>query len=323
MYVREGSLSDKQGQHGTDIIVMSSIGLGHQWNYKVYLEKKYFEKTMSIFHFPKQFAEALRGNNGAFASFLDYEEVEGTTTPTFLCKCAHPDISRILPMITYLLNPDIISPPAIIIQSPRYKVSNISFVMRIRIEDLSSVSLAFCETQAGAHRLLSRLAEHRSRLQQNPLNVLNLFYQEHGRLLEEGRKHVDDEVVAIEKSTGMTSLPVHAPEDTEKDLAKLTKALHKANTNLIFFDNVANFDVALGKSIKEIFVKLEGVRQTRNLIPTPANVSQVLHQNIDYLIILSECRKYQAQSLHRRVQSQINVVSKTSLAGKFGSLERG
>lgn len=186
--------------------------------------------------------------------------------------------------------------------------------MRVRIVDLSAVGLVFCGSEERARSLLSRSSEHRTRLQQNPLAILNVVYDEHGRDCEYHRERGDDKVVAIETSTGMTSLMRQRAQDAGKDLEKLTKGLHAANTNLIFLDNVANFEIALGKFIKETMVKLDFLRRTRNLKPVPADVNQVLHQNMDYLINLSELRRYQAQSLHRRVQSQINVVSKTNQA---------
>ena len=41
---------------------------------------------MDAFSFPKQFADVLQANNGSYASFLDYENVESNTVPSFLCK---------------------------------------------------------------------------------------------------------------------------------------------------------------------------------------------------------------------------------------------
>ena len=184
--------------------------------------------------------------------------------------------------------------------------------MRISIVDFSVVGFAFCETEAKVCGLLSRLSRNQTALQQNPLAVLNAVYEEYGRSCETFRKRADEEVLSIELRTGMTSVKVQGPKEAEGDLSKLNKASHAANANLIFLDNVTNFDVALGKFIKEIFVKLETMRLARNLEPLPVHVSQALHQNIDHLINLSEQRRCQALSLHRRVQSQISVVSKTN-----------
>lgn len=184
--------------------------------------------------------------------------------------------------------------------------------MRISLTDLSAVGFLFCKTEARIRGLLSRLSTNQNRLQQNPLALLSVIYDEYGRSCEMARKRGDDEVVSIESSTGMSSIKVQAPTQAERDLAELNKALHAANTNLIFLDNVINFDVAVGKFIKEAFVKLETLRQTQNLEPSPVPVSQALHENMDYLINLSELRRHQAQSLHQRVQSQISVVSKTN-----------
>lgn len=196
-----------------------------------------------------------------------------------------------------------------------------SFIMRLRIADFSANAFAFCESEAKVRRLLSRSFENRTRLQESSLAMLNVLYDDFGRECERCRQVADEEVVVLESSTGMTSIRLQTPQKAEKDLAKLTKALHEVNTKLIFTDNVAHFHVALGKFIKETVAKLEIVRQTRKLNPLPADVSQVLDQNMDYLINLAELRKYQAQSLHRRVQSQINVVSKTNPGRTLNSSE--
>lgn len=186
--------------------------------------------------------------------------------------------------------------------------------MRVSIVDLSAVGLVICKTEERVHSLLSRLSKSQTNLQENPLALLNVIYDVYGRDCETARKCADDEVVSIELSTGMSSLKVQAPQQAERDIAELNKASHAANTSLIFLDNVINFDVVLGKFIKEIFMKLETMRQRRNVEPIPIPVSQVIHDNIDFLITLAALRRQQAQSLHRRVQSQISVVSKANQA---------
>lgn len=184
-------------------------------------------------------------------------------------------------------------------------------MIRISIADLSAVGFVFCKTEAKISDLLSRLSNNQSSLQQNPLAVLNVVYEEYGQSCETARKRGDDEVVSIESTTGMTSLTKQAPKPGDRGLAELNKSLHAVNTNLIFIDTVTNFDVAAGRFIKEISVRLETMRQTRNLEPAPVPISQAFYDKIDYLINVAELRRYQAQSLHRRVQSQISVVSKT------------
>lgn len=188
--------------------------------------------------------------------------------------------------------------------------------MRISIIDRSAVGLVICKTEERILTLLTRLSKSRTSLQNNPLALLNVVADEYGKSCETARKFADDEVVSIETSTGMTSLQVQPPKKAQRDIAELNKASHAANTNLIFLDNVINFDVVLGKFIKEIFVKLETLRQRRNLEPIPVSASQVLHDNIDFLITLSALRRQQAKSLHQRVQSQISVVSKINQVGQ-------
>lgn len=221
------------------------------------------------------------------------------------CVCDYPSI------------PNICSRAALIIQNPRWAgIFDFSLVARISIVDLSAVGFVICKTEARVRSLLSRLSKSQSDLQQNPLALLNVLCEEYGRNCETARKWADDEVVLIESSTGMSSIRVQAPNEAERDIAELNKASHAANTNLIVLDNLINFDVVLGKFVKEIFVKLEIMRQRRKIEPIPIAVSQVLHDNIDFMIVLSALRRQQAQSLHQRVQSQISVVSNTNQANQ-------
>lgn len=159
-------------------------------------------------------------------------------------------------------------------------------------------------------RLIERLHERRQLVHENPLAFLIIIFEEFGNACEVERAHSDDQVVHMEGQTGMTSLQLRNISDqAEINFEHLIKSLHHCNTNLIFLDNVTNFDMALGKFIKETLVKLELVRTNRGCEPIGEDVQNGLSESIDYLLNASDMRRYQAQSLQRRVQSQINVVN--------------
>lgn len=199
------------------------------------------------------------------------------------------------------------------IQTPNSGTKNFSFVMRINIIDCSATGLYFEQVRLddeGITSLLKRVHGHRRLLLVNPLAVLGILMEQYGRACERDRTHSDREVVNMEGRTGMTSLVIakSSPQDAA-DYEKLTKALHSCNTNLIFLDNLTNFEVAVGRFIAETLKKFQTIREKRGLETIPVDVHDTLIHNIEYLLNVAEMRRYQAQSLHRRIQTQINVVS--------------
>lgn len=199
-----------------------------------------------------------------------------------------------------------------VIHSMRSNIRNFSLVMRINIADCSATGLYFhwdVLNDSGISDLLKRLDSHRRLLSVNPLALLGILMEEYGRTCENSRAHNDLDVVNIERQTGMTSLRIatFSPQVTT-DYELLAKAIHACNTNLIFLDNLTNFEVGLGKFIKETMIKFHTMRERKQLEPIPADVDDTLTHNIEHLLNAAELRRYQAQSLHRRSQTQINVV---------------
>lgn len=197
------------------------------------------------------------------------------------------------------------------IHTPYAAAGNFSFVMRINMFDCSATGLYFHRdmfNDAGIASLLKHLHGHRRLLRVNPLALLGILMDEYGRTCERDRTCNDMNVVAMEGQTGMTSLLI-APRQVATGYELLTKALHSCNTNLIFLDNMTNFEVAIGTFIKETYIKFQTLREMRLLETIPVDVDDTLMQNIEYLLNAAAMRRYQAQSLHRRTQSQINVVS--------------
>lgn len=201
---------------------------------------------------------------------------------------------------------------AVVIQTPNSGIANFSFVMRINVVDCSATGLYFQGDGLNKlNGLLKRLQGHRRLLRTNPLAFLGILMEEYGRTCERDRARNDREVVTIEGRTGMTSLQIaNSNSQAAKDYELLSKDLHSCNTNLIFLDNLTNFEVAVGRFIKETLIRFQMIRERRLLEKILADVDDTLIQNIEYLLNAAEMRRYQAQSLHRRTQTQINVVSR-------------
>lgn len=245
--------------------------------------KDSFKQIMSGCGFPKVFAETIRSHNGSFACFLDHDKVNDKVSPNFL---------------------------SIVIKTPNSGIVNFSFVMRINVVDCSATGLYFQgDGLKKVNSLPKRLQGHRRLLRTNPLAFLGILMEEYGRTCERDRARNDRDVVTIEGRTGMTSLPIATfYSQVAKDYELLIEALHSCNTNLIFLDNMTNFEVAVVRFIKETLIRFQMIRERRLLEKIPADVDDTLIQNIEYLLNAAEMRRYQAQSLHRRTQTQINVL---------------
>lgn len=198
---------------------------------------------------------------------------------------------------------------ALIIQTPNSPLRNFSCALRINIGDGSAKGLLFDTDTSTVASVLQRLHESRELLQENPLSFLNILLADHGKSCEDHRAALDRDVVKMELRTGKTSLRFLSTY-VETDYEQLNKDLHACNTDLIFLDNITNFEMIVGKFIKDTLAKFEALRHERGIVPDSPYTYETLSQNTDYLINVCEMRRYQAQSLHKRIQSQINVVSK-------------
>ncbi|MCJ1466914.1 hypothetical protein MMC07_005536 [Pseudocyphellaria aurata] len=297
-----------------EVKVARSIALGKgSLNKPLSIEKEGFKQIISAYGFPKVFADTVQSNNGAFACFVDHEKVDDEWfPPPFLCGFipTPPAIFDSMKLNQRLI--DTLFLTAIVIHSMKSGIRNFSLVMRINIADCSATGLYLhwdLLNDAGVSGLLKRLDSHRRFLSVNPLALLGILMEEYGRTCENSRAHNDMDVVNIERQTGMTSLRIatFSPKTTT-DYGLLSKAMHACNTNLIFLDNLTNFEVAFGKFIKETMIKFQTMREKQSLPPIPADVDDILIHNIDYLLNAAEMRRYQAQSLHRRSQTQVNVL---------------
>ena len=292
-----------------------SVGFGKgSTNRPLSVGKDSFKQIMSGCGFPKVFAETIRSHNGSFACFLDHDKVNDKVSPNFLCGF------RPLPQVPIISDflllsqgvADTLVGAAIVIKTPNSGIVNFSFVMRINVVDCSATGLYFQgDGLKKVNSLPKRLQGHRRLLRTNPLAFLGILMEEYGRTCERDRARNDRDVVTIEGRTGMTSLPIATfYSQVAKDYELLIEALHSCNTNLIFLDNMTNFEVAVVRFIKETLIRFQMIRERRLLEKIPADVDDTLIQNIEYLLNAAEMRRYQAQSLHRRTQTQINVVSR-------------
>ena len=146
-------------------------------------------------------------------------------------------------------------------------------------------------------------------LQKNPLLLLSTVFEEYGYSSENFREQLDRDVARMERQSGHTSLSFRLFQDN-KGYEDLTKELHACTTNLIFMENITAFEREWGAFCKETLDVLEALRVERGLETLPKSERVQASQNMDYHLNLSQMRRIQSQSLQKRAQLQINVVSK-------------
>jgi hypothetical protein len=175
--------------------------------------------------------------------------------------------------------------------------------MRVDLATNTASSLFFTSRPTElAHSLESRGEE----MQCSPLAFLNLLFEMHGSTTELYREKRDVEVCVVELQTGTSSL-IHGDHITSTNTMNnenLMRELHALNAKLLILDGVMNWELSAGKFIRETYTILSELRALSTLEDQP------LRDSLDYLLNLSSLRQTQAQTLQKRVQMQLGVVSK-------------
>ncbi|KAI9866944.1 MAG: hypothetical protein M1813_000342 [Trichoglossum hirsutum] len=234
-------------------------------------------EIMEEFRYPKQFVHSILTNNGSYSRYIEYEyNTDRNPEPKSL---------------------------SLVLQTPNSPCLNFSCVMRVDLATNTASSLFFTSRPTElAHSLESRGEE----MQCSPLAFLNLLFEMHGSTTELYREKRDVEVCVVELQTGTSSL-IHGDRITSTNTMNnenLMRELHALNAKLLILDGVMNWELSAGKFIRETYTILSELRALSTLEDQP------LRDSLDYPLNLSSLRQTQAQTLQKRVQMQLGVVSK-------------
>jgi hypothetical protein len=116
------------------------------------------------------------------------------------------------------------------------------------------------------------------------------------------------EVCEAEDKTGTSILFDAGTTITDLYYEDLCQKLHVLNARLLFLDGIMNFEVVAGKFIRETFSEFSRLREERGLGALSAITEQGLIDFLDYHLNLSELRRFQEQTLQKRIQTQLGVV---------------
>ncbi|KAI9778892.1 MAG: hypothetical protein M1839_007855 [Geoglossum umbratile] len=181
--------------------------------------------------------------------------------------------------------------------------------MRIELATNQTTCLLFNRQPKDLDDLVRDLELSREEIQHSPLAFLNLLFKMHGSCSEEYREERDLEVCRIEVDTATSGLIRRRIAPTGiVDCESLMRELHAVNAKLLFLDAVMNWELLAGKFIQETYTILSELRAARGLPPFPAPPEQHLRDSLDYHANLSSFRRVQAQTLQKRVQTQLGVL---------------
>lgn len=200
-----------------------------------------------------------------------------------------------------------------VVKTPYSPIGNVALVIRVNIVDRSAKALIFDYRNPRMNILWERLLIRRNTLQNNPLLLLSILFEEYGYSAEAFREELDRDVASMERRTGHTSLNPRLFQD-KMDFEDLTKDLHACTTSLIFMENITEFERNWGLFCKETLDVLETLRMERGLGFLPKRERVQAAQNMEYHLNLSQMRRSQSLSLQKRAQLQINVVGNRSIA---------
>jgi hypothetical protein len=201
-------------------------------------------------------------------------------------------------------------PKAVVVQTPYSPVSNLSLVIRVDIVERSAKACVLNDNNSEINALWDRLQVRQSMVQKNPLLLLSIVFEEFGYASELFREHLDHEVARMERASGHSSLSFR-PSAWNTEYEALTRDLHVCNTNLIFMEHVTEFERSWGAFCKDTLGVLETLRLERGLQNFSKRETVQTAQCMDYHLNLSQMRRTQVLALQKRVQLQVNVVSKT------------
>jgi outer membrane receptor for Fe3+-dicitrate len=85
--------------------------------------------------------------------------------------------------------------------------------------------------------------------------------------------------------------------------------MQAVNTSLIWLDAMTNFEMKLYRFSTQMVSLFEDLKEERGGVRLDKAVMSGMQQEIQFCMNECELRRYQANGLHQRIQTQINLVS--------------
>lgn len=166
----------------------------------------------------------------------------------------------------------------------------------------------------GAHkkvldRLLDKLQSRKEQFELSPLSVLNVLCEGYSSETEEWRADLDATVVLLETKTNLISRSVLQPTKDTSEYESLSRDLHSCNTDLVFLNNILDFEVKFGDFCNSMLGVLDDLRSaTRTNKTTSRKMRADVRQHLAYVQNSSRLKQTQAQTLSKRVDSKMSLV---------------
>ncbi|KAH8791050.1 hypothetical protein BGZ57DRAFT_875105 [Hyaloscypha finlandica] len=261
---------------------MAGVGNGKHAPFTV--SKAFLKQILVSNRLSKRILHCTLCNSGSLSFFSNYEESE-SNKPSSL---------------------------AILIRTPYGPYHDFTVVLRIDISRGTVVCLLFCKFEKDLNRLWNklRLPSRCKELRRSPLSFLALLFEDYGSSTEVWRDKLDQEVVRLERRTGMTSLHISPTVmKIHHEYELFTRDLHSCHTDLIFLGDMLSFEMEFGTFCTRLLDTFEGLRKQNGMDPYHSVADKDgSQQNLSYWMNISRFRYNQTQALKMRIQSQINVM---------------
>lgn len=205
---------------------------------------------------------------------------------------------------------------AVVVQSPHSPAKNFSCVLRTQVGNRSTICLLINEDEIRINTLIDRLRGRRKLLEKSPLYFIILLVEDYGYANEKLRESLDQSIFDMECYIRTASFYMGALDENSEALQTLIVKLQVTKNRLVWLDCTTNFELELGTFSQEMIELYENLRRVRKLDIRSKPDRILLSQETNFHQNACRFRRYQAQGLQQRVQTQINIVSPPSWSQK-------
>ena len=205
-------------------------------------------------------------------------------------------------------------------QSPHSPTKTFSCVLRTQVSNGLTICLLIAEDDTRINDFIEKLQARRKKVERSPMYFISLVAEDYGYKNEAWRESLDRFIFDRESIIHAASFYTDIFDEKSDEMQRMIVKLHRTKNRLIWLDCTTHFELALVKYSQEMVELYETLRQNRGLTTLSMSHRTLLQQEINFHQNACLLRRYQAQGLQQRVQTQINIVSDSARLGSFGIL---
>lgn len=198
---------------------------------------------------------------------------------------------------------------AVVMQSPHSPAESYSCVLRTQVSNGLTICLLIAEDDTRINDYIEKLQARRKKVETSPLYFISLVAEDYGYKNEVWRESLDRFIFDRESIIHAASFYTDIFDEKSDEMQRMIVKLHRTKNRLIWLDCTTHFELALVKYSQEMVELYESLRQDRGLTTLSTSHRTLLQQETNFHQNACLLRRYQAQGLQQRVQTQINIAS--------------